>query len=225
MDLSFVKKLKMQSPQDTLRSLVTQFENAGSESPIYPYVTVTMGAFAFAGIPVKIEMVRTENILAMMSPERGLRGQDALVYLPLNAITTVTVDNFQHHLNALATGMAPAGTGEAPTKLDLQRKVVEISGKTGKKISFVNLEQGAEEGVRAYFDGLLKDIELVLLQLNGDPLGKEALAAISDIQLKFSDDERLSVSKEGSYLKIVIGYSQNLKQLTADLRSHIEKVL
>lgn len=225
MDLSFVKKLKMQSPQDTLRSLVTQFENAGSQDPIYPYVTVTMGAFAFAGIPVKIEMVRTENILVLMSPERGLRGQDALVYLPLNAITSVSVDNFQHHLNALATGMAPTRTGEAPTKLALERKLAEISAKTGKKISFANLEQGAEEGVRAYFDGLLKDIELVLLQLNSDPLGKEAVAAIADIHLKFSDGEKLTVNREGPSLKIMIGYSQNLTQLTADLRSQIEKVL
>jgi hypothetical protein len=225
MDLSFVKKLKMQSMHDILRSMVTQFERAGSENPIYPYVTVTMGAFSFSGIPVKIEMIRNENILAMISPERGVRGQDSISYIPLNAISSVSVDNFRHHLSAVATGIAPTVTGEAPTKLALERKLLETSGKVGKKISFVNLVAGAEEGLRASFDVLLKDVELVLNQLNGDPMGKEAVAAIADIQLMFSESEGLAVSMEGSTLKVTIGYSQSLDQLTADLHRLVEKAL
>jgi hypothetical protein len=225
MDLAFVKKLKMQNPQDTLRSLVAQFENAGGPDPVYPYVTVTMGAFAYSGIPVKIEMVRADNYLALFCPERGLRGQDALSYLPLNMISTVTVDNFRHQLHALATGVAPSVGGDVPTRLGLERLAGEVSTKTGKKISLANLGPDAEEGVRAYFAASLKALETVLLVLNSDPLGKEALAQTGQIELRFSEAERLSASKDGGTLKVVVGFMQDLKQLADDLRRNVEKVI
>lgn len=225
MDTAFVKKLKVQSPQDILRALVTQFENAGPNSSSYPFVTVTMGTFTFTGVPVKIDMVRTDNFIALFCPEKGLRGQDAVTFLPLNMISAVSVDNFREHLNALAAGMPPAGTGEAPTKLALERKLAEINTKTGKKIVFSNLETGADEGTRFYFAGLLQELELVILQLNMDAMGKEAIAEVGQFILRFAENDRLNVSKEGKDIKISIGYTQPLKQLNADLRDAIEKSL
>ena len=224
-DLSFVKKLKMQSPQDTLRLLVHQVENAVAPDAVYPHVTVTMGGFSFAGIPVRVDSVRNDNILILVSPDRGSRGQDALVYLPMNAITSVTVESFQLHLNVLTTGVAPAGIGEAPSRLALERKVSEVSSKIGMKISFLNLEPEANEAVRTYFDRLLESTEIVLSQVKGDSLGRESIGELVDIQLGFSESDKLNLKKEGSSLKIVIGYSQSLKQLNADLLSQIEKAL
>lgn len=225
MDTAFVKKLKIQSPQDTLRALVTQFENAGSGDSAHPYVTVTMGAFSYSGIPVKIEMVRTDNFLALLCPEKGLRGQDGLTVLPLNLISSVTVDNFRHHLNALTTGMAPASSGEVPSKLALERQLAEINTKSGKKIVFSNLEPGAEDGIRSHLAGLLKELEIVLLQLNADPVGKEAIAEVGQFTLRFSESAGLSAEKDGKDIKITIGYAQNLQKLNGDLRSELERRL
>lgn len=225
MDLSFVKKLKIQTPQDVLRAMVAQFESAESADPVYPYVTVMMGAFAYAGIPVKLETVRSETYLALLSPGRGLQGQDSLSYLPLGAISAVAVDNFRHHLNALAAGMPPTISGEAPTKLALERQAAELSAKTGKTVVCANLEPGAEEGVRFYLASLLRELDLALPRVSADPLGREAVAAISRIQLRFAEGARLDVVKDGAALTIAVGFAQNLKALGEDLQRLIEKAI
>ncbi len=101
MDTSFVKKLKNQTFEDVLRSMITQFESAGSDSSKYPFVTLTNGSFVYSGIPVRIERIAQESQLVILSPERGLNGQDSLTYLSLRSISGLSLDNFRLHLEAI----------------------------------------------------------------------------------------------------------------------------
>jgi hypothetical protein len=195
-----------------LRDLVGR---AGGENP--PLVNVCTDTHSHDGIPVKIQTVGGHDLLALFDPK-----QESLTLLALHDVKSVTLLNSRPHLGAISKkGPWSVATADAPSRLNIERALKDLPRPTS--IDWDGND--GEPAARVHMAALVRALAAFLPRLSSDALGKEAMAAVTKLELRFVPDGTLQARKKAATLQIEIGYGADLQKLDDDLRTVIEKQL
>jgi len=195
MNLRQMKSLIVESSEEVLTAMVAQIADAKSDSEL-PYIRLTVGAHKFAGIPVKMGSRQTEKWIILVDG-------DAVSYLPMSAITTVTIDNFKS-----------APLSEALSKLNIDRLAKEVEGAAAKKgwKGKISVRWGADsEDDRRTAGEALRAMQAALDSILTDSAALDAMAEIKQIQIIPANNQELSVRRDASGISFTVGMAAKFK--------------
>lgn len=223
MDRRFLTYLKIDTPEHMLKDLVQAFESE-SDDREHAIVRITAGPHIFEGIPVKIETLQKEPWLALLNPEGGVRGNDALSFLPVRSISSVSVLNFRSQLGALAeTEALTIDPDEAPSRLEVERSLKSLDDE--KSVSIDWGDKNPDPAARFMAAKLATAAGTVLKEVSADSMGKKALKSVSAISFVYKPTHSLTVERNGKKLEICFGLKMNSKGLNQTLKSGLERNL
>lgn len=225
MKMDFVQHLKTLGIEDTLKTLVSAFKKAGDDTTKYPYVQVTVGAYAFRGVPVKYDLVGSEPLVSIFDPDPRGGDPDSMTLIPVRAIATVKVLNFRNMIANLSGGYDPNAIENAPSGLQLQRDLAAAleSLDGGKKFEpMLELADREDVQARMTLKTVVRELAGVLRELLADEMGADALKPIKAIKLGYKAGAALSAEKSGSKLSITAG---NQIESSSELKKVLEKAL
>lgn len=146
--------------------------------------------------------------------------------VPIHNIMSVRIPMHEFYKDlVLKPGPWTHNLDEAPSKLNIERKGVEL-GQTWKKT--VQFNWGGKEtdpAARLYVYKTLVTCEKLFQDLTKDTLGQEALEKIKTVQFNFQSSDSLKVENSSSTLSITVGLSVDLNKLERELNDNFNKVL
>ncbi|MES2964589.1 MAG: hypothetical protein V4760_11915 [Bdellovibrionota bacterium] len=229
-DTDFVKVLQIKRPEELLQELVRQFEKAEGNVSRFPFVTVTCGIHRHFGIPVKIESINGDPMLALLEPEAGMNQRDALTFLKVKSVEIVTIMNLSNVVDIL-TGGRDSVTADAPTQLIIEREVARLKGvveaKVGHPVTIAVEWNGASDDPKArnsIFE-LLLSLKECIAHISADPVGLDSLRAIQSWILRYSPGVPLAIERVGEKLVISFGAATKARVLKDELKVAIEAQL
>ena len=215
----FLNKCAAKDPRALLRECAEYRAKAGDDAkrPL-PRVTIfTASGQSFTGAVVHVQREREVETVLLYAPDEGRPESVDLVYLTLDRVVAVKVQDGEWVAPLLTGGeVARVPSEEAPTRLQLKREVREIGQRVAK-------EHGVASGLDVDWDSLpkgdapnlnvldfAKAVEKGVRKVVRDSLGKEAMKGIRKLSVRHQPAARLTCEKERDALVLVLDLEKSL---------------
>ena len=224
MDLNL--HLELSRSGDLLKKLVAKA--ARQEGP-RAFVRLTCGAHQHEGVPLKVQTLHGEDHLALYQLDGGVRGQEALVILPLDSITSLTLLNMRDHIDLLSRrGPWSVDVHNAPTAQEVRRRWQQLVEAVGRPAQMLQLElspqQAQEPAVQVMLMKMIERLQVSVQVLQSQPATQAQWAALRLVTVQFEDNLGLSLQHDGEELRITVGYALDAAAL-AQMPSALSRAL
>ncbi len=224
MDLNL--HLELSRSEDLLKKLVAKA--ARQEGP-RAFVRLTCGAHQHEGIPLKIQSLHGEEHLALYQLDGGVRGQEALVILPLNSIGSLTLLNLRDHIDLLSRrGPWSVDVSSAPSAQEVRRRWQRLVEGVGRPEQMLHLElspqQAQEPAVQVTLMKMIERLQVSVQALQSQPETMADWSGLRLITVQFEDNSGLLLQREDEELRITVGYALDAATL-AQMPSALSRAL
>lgn len=200
-----LRSFKTYSSDELLRLLTKAVQESSNGSPL-PLVRIYLESFSFVGIPLRIEDRLKEPWLTLFQHSEGTRNTDSVVYLPLNQIKCVAVDDARAFLPLLqdqtpqetnqhgSTGYKRPTGVEVPSRISVERSAARAT-EAGRTLGWegeITLDwAGRQEDPEARYR---LAITLEWLRNNFQKLPR---ATLKSFRLSIDDSSKISTKDQG----------------------------